>query len=75
MAWRHSFTSQILVDISLMMYQVLRKLLGAKGRNPLIHSCWLRETVNKNKWNTFLNGDTCKGKIKAREGCDEAQFN
>ena len=67
MVWRHSFISQIFVDISLMMYQVLGKLLGGKGRNTLIHSCWLTETVNKNKWNTFLNGDNCKGKIKASE--------
>lgn len=63
MAWRHSFTSQTFFDISLMMYQVLGKLLGEKAET-LIHSCWLRETINKNKWNTFLNGDNCKGKLK-----------
>ena len=33
MAWRHSFTSQTFFGISLMMYQVLGKLLGGKGRN------------------------------------------
>ena len=67
MVWRHSHTSQIFVDISLMMYQVLGKLLGGKGRNTFNSFLLAERNCKKNKWNTYLNGDNCKGKIKASE--------